>query len=463
MHESLEHLLRATDVPNPERADLLWADYRAGGPGAEAAFTTLLAWYGLAVYRRIWGFVRSDAAEDVFQDVLAKLHRERRKLATFEHALRWLRTVAVRECVDAHRRTARRKAREHRASRAEDDATTGHGEHQELQEVLAVALAKLSPVHREAVALVFFEGMDRQCAARVMGINRDTLAKRLGEALDRLRGLVPVPAAVAVGTVAGIEAALAARPRAPSAARLDTLTKGAWANAVAAGPRPGKVVVMLLGLAGVGGVTAAAWPGPAEEPAPTTCPTLAVAPDPPPAPVESVSDRNLRIFRAEVQPRQEAALKGLLLGAGGTVVLRSAEAHDVRVTCVYELRHAGRTGWVSAIRFEQNTWAALPSRPRPDPHTAVYFDLFNQGEWRWIDPHRPIILWRNPLTGVELVARVPVLHEAMAALDRLPQDDRTEAEIRAHAARMPRPRSSAPGTSAATGAVPPNSAWPTGW
>ena len=85
MRESLEQLLRAADVPSPERAEVLWAEYRTGGPGAEAAFNTLLAWYGLVIYRRIWGFVRSDAAEDVFQDVLAKLHRRRQKLATFEH------------------------------------------------------------------------------------------------------------------------------------------------------------------------------------------------------------------------------------------------------------------------------------------------------------------------------------------------------------------------------------------
>ena|SRR5947209_6591559 len=125
MRESLTRLLRAADVPSPERAETLWAEYRSGGPGAEAAFTTLLAWYGLGVYRRIWGFVRSDAAEDVFQDVLAKLHRERRRLGTFEHALRWMRVAAVRRCVDAHRRAARRRTRERGTTRPEGGASAG--------------------------------------------------------------------------------------------------------------------------------------------------------------------------------------------------------------------------------------------------------------------------------------------------------------------------------------------------
>lgn len=33
MRESLEQLLRAADVPSPEWAEALWAEYRSGGPG----------------------------------------------------------------------------------------------------------------------------------------------------------------------------------------------------------------------------------------------------------------------------------------------------------------------------------------------------------------------------------------------------------------------------------------------
>ena len=64
MRKIVERFLRSAEVPNPERAEELWAEYRDGGPGANKAFATLLAWYGNAVYRRIWGFVRSDAAEE---------------------------------------------------------------------------------------------------------------------------------------------------------------------------------------------------------------------------------------------------------------------------------------------------------------------------------------------------------------------------------------------------------------
>src|SRR5262249_61976181 len=122
MRDELERLLRAADVPNPERAQLLWEEYRTGADSpdatkkqaADGAFATLLAWYGGAIYRHIWGFIRSHAAEDVFQDVLRKLHEQRHnpKLARFnDGVLPWLRTGAIRECVRTYRRAARPRAR----------------------------------------------------------------------------------------------------------------------------------------------------------------------------------------------------------------------------------------------------------------------------------------------------------------------------------------------------------------
>ncbi len=154
MRDILEQLLRATGVPNPERAEQLWAEYRAGGAEANTAFATLIGWYGGAIYCRIWGFVRSDAADDVFQEVLVRLHRERARLATFAHALRWLHTVASSRCVDAHRRESRRTA--HELVKAISVESSVPPETQlEFQEALRVGLSKLSPEEREAVALVF--------------------------------------------------------------------------------------------------------------------------------------------------------------------------------------------------------------------------------------------------------------------------------------------------------------------
>jgi RNA polymerase sigma factor (sigma-70 family) len=179
MKDLLEKLLRARQRPAPECVERRWDEYRNGADStdparkaaADAAFATLLAWFGGSLYRHIWGFVRTDAADDVFQDVLQKLHVQRLnpRLASFDdNVLPWLRTVAIRQCIDAHRRRVRRQEREFRTAKS-SNAASGGEETIDLQELLAVALAKLPVDYQKAVALHYFEGLDRQDAAKALG------------------------------------------------------------------------------------------------------------------------------------------------------------------------------------------------------------------------------------------------------------------------------------------------------
>lgn len=441
MRDALEMLLQKAGVPNPERAELLWAEYRTGGSGATRAFNTLLAWYGLAIYRRIWGFVRSDAAEDVFQDVLASLHQQRQKLATFEDALRWLRTVAIRKCVDAHRRTARRKKRE--AKRAiSPDAETPTEQRIELQDVIAMGLSKLPSRQREAIALVYFEEVDLQEAAVVLGVHRDTLAKYLADALERLRGLVPVPVILATGGTLGVQRALAAKPLPLALVRMGELAKNAWVKGVTPAWSILKIATAVaLGLAATGGLAAAGW-GMIRDREQALAPVVRADPaikDPTPvvqaapAPMESVPDRNLRIYRAEVLPKQLAALRGLVIG-DGEVELESVEAYEIRVHCVFKLLHKSDNlpGWISRIELEHTTCGLDPGVR----WTEVRFDMFGKGAFKPIGIPNPIILWRNPVTRKEIVLKSAGLEAAVAAFDRLPHDDRSEDELRASRAML---------------------------
>jgi RNA polymerase sigma factor (sigma-70 family) len=268
MREILEHLLQSVDVPNSERAQLHWDEYRSGAASpdpavkaaADAAFATLLAWYGGGLYRHIWGFIRTDAAEDVFQDVLRKLHEKRQssRLADFHaNVLPWLRTVAIRECVDAHRRAARRRSREEKAARPENEPRSEN--RNELQEVLAVALARLTPAEQQAIALHYFEGLDKQATAAILGVHRDTVADRLHRALARLKKLVPTPVGILVGGSLTGPAALTARPPSLNSVRLSELIIGAFAKSSSVGWSKGRIAfAMLMGL-GMSGTSVAAW------------------------------------------------------------------------------------------------------------------------------------------------------------------------------------------------------------
>jgi DNA-directed RNA polymerase specialized sigma24 family protein len=405
MRRGIEHLLRTADSPDPERAELLWAEYRTGGSGREGAFATLLAWYGGPLYRRIWGFVRSDAADDVFQTVVAELHHHRDRLPTFADALRWLQATADRRAADAHRRAVRRRHREARAAL-------------ELQQALAVALARLPEELRRVIALHYFEGLDKQTAAATLGIHRDTFVKRLAEALERLRKLLPV-AVVLAGPTERLEAALESGAPLLSAERLSELA----ATAAAASTRLGKWVAALVALAACG-LAVASWtsaPPSASEP---VARVTAAAVE-----LETVPERNLRHFRAEVLPRQLTALAGLVPDGGG-VELESVETFDSRIDCVYRLRlRPGGSGPGSAFRLRFLGDAASPG-------VRVFLDLGDDRRYRPINPDQPLILGRNPLTGATLAVRSAPLEAAITAFTGFPNDDLARAEEADHLRRL---------------------------
>lgn len=425
MREILEQLLQAVDVPNPERAQLRWEEYRAVAAAADAeakrradaAFAALLAWYGGSIYRHIWGFIRSDAAEDVFQEVLRKLHEKRRseRLADFHaQVLPWLRKVAIRECIDAHRRARRRRVREARAARPENggrsDATA------ELQEVLSVALAQLPHEEREAVALHFFEGLDKQDAAATLGIDRDTVAARLNRALAHLQKLIPAPTGILVGGALAVPTALTARPPALSAARLGELVAAAWAKAAPSGWPLAKVAAVAAAIVLGSGLAVGGWAlslGPT--PHPETSPPPAVTRQVP----ESFGQKHRRLAHDDVVPKLLEALRGLAYG-NGEVALDTLDQYDTRldITIVFKHRDEKRPGWVSRARFVHD----LDSK-----RTLVWLDEDGKGRYRPVDKVKTIVLAENPITGARLTTTFPPLTRSLEILASLPADERTAA------------------------------------
>ncbi|MBX9584931.1 MAG: RNA polymerase sigma factor [Gemmataceae bacterium] len=416
MGDDLEALLRAAGIPDAGRAEALWAEYRSGGPGADAAFHTLLAWYGLALYRRVWGFVRSDAADDVFQDVLAKLHRNRARLATWADAHRWLRTVAVREAVSSHRRDRRRQAREARRAVRPDDADTGDTTVQAvMQAELRAALAKLPEADRQVVALLYFEGLTATDAARVLGKNRDTVAAWQARALGRLRKLMPA-AGVTVGGSAGVEGVLAAgRPFVP-AARLGELARSALTR-VLPGPSLGTAAAVLVAGLTLGGAGLAGWAAmPAPEPASAQVPS----PKGEPTPVverETLQAQNLRILHAEVLPKLTAGV-AKLVGTEPVVTHTRAEGSDVYVHL--EGRHP---------------LPGYKDRPRAQMRFCVLsrtltnrLDLSGTGDWKMADADNVRVTVEA--FGRKLSADVSIRQLGLrVAFDALPADPRAAAEF----------------------------------
>jgi len=171
-----------TDVSDIELVDL------AGG-GDAAALEALFERHYLMVYRMAyrWSGVKEDAediAQETFVKLVRKLHTFRRK-SSFKT---WLYRIAANPARDFGRRHARRRSREE----PYDDRRSGHNPGIRPVDGLTTArlretLKGLSTGQREAVLLVFGEGLSHREASLVLGCREVTISWRIFQARKKLR------------------------------------------------------------------------------------------------------------------------------------------------------------------------------------------------------------------------------------------------------------------------------------
>ncbi len=141
--------------------------------------------------RGLWGYVLRltggdrARAEDVVQETLIRAWRHPEVLTRPPGAVRsWLFTVARRLVIDQWRAG--------REISTDEPPETGAGPDTWTDEVLdgwivADALARLTPEHRQVVVLCYFRGLSVAEAARILGIPDGTVKSRTHYALRALR------------------------------------------------------------------------------------------------------------------------------------------------------------------------------------------------------------------------------------------------------------------------------------
>lgn len=150
--------------------------------------------------------VRRDEIEDVvsivFYKAYANLHRYRP-----DHPFStWLYRLAANAVVDHLRRRTRREAGRVEMPESVADGAAGpaaDAEDRERAAAVRSALAQLSRPYREALELVYFEGLTVEQAARVLGVPTGTLKTRLMRGRDGMRRQLR---AVLEGGVGGCDA-----------------------------------------------------------------------------------------------------------------------------------------------------------------------------------------------------------------------------------------------------------------
>jgi len=171
-----------------------------------AAFETLVHRYEHELFGYLCRYLHDrDLAADVFQATFLQVHRKAHRFEAGRPFRPWLYAVATHQAIDARRRNRRHwmasldapdSARDGRhadpAARPEP-AGSDRLSAVESCDRLRDALGRLSEPQREAVSLVYFEGVKYREAARVLHVPVGTVKSRLHSALAKLGAVLKSP------------------------------------------------------------------------------------------------------------------------------------------------------------------------------------------------------------------------------------------------------------------------------
>ncbi len=193
--DSPERLARQTD-------EELLLQYRLHAN--RRAFEELVHRYERELYSYLRRYL-TDAtlAEDVFQATFLQLHLKADQFEEGRKVRPWLYTIATNQAIDAQRRNRRHKMvsldRRGQQDPARDDVgslvelltskepgAASNLEGEERREWIRQAIAELPDALREAVLLVYYQGMKYREAADVLGIPVGTVKSRMHAAILKL-------------------------------------------------------------------------------------------------------------------------------------------------------------------------------------------------------------------------------------------------------------------------------------
>ncbi|BAS29015.1 RNA polymerase sigma factor [Limnochorda pilosa] len=166
--------------------------------GELGALEALVRRHHRRVYALAYRLVHDrQAAEDLTQETFFRVIRARHRYRHPEPFRPWLYAIATNLCRDYHKRAYHQREIPRDLDPAEV-AETGAGpgevaEQRAERRHMLQALRRLSPKHREVLALHFYEELTLQEIARICGIPLGTVKSRLSWALRRLREILVIP------------------------------------------------------------------------------------------------------------------------------------------------------------------------------------------------------------------------------------------------------------------------------
>ena len=133
-------------------------------------------------------------AEDILQEVMLRLHRHADEIRHVDSVSGWIHTISRNAITDYYRAAARREVpvdnpiHTDEPDAAVDDPASGL-RRGELTACVEPLLARLSPVHREALQLTDLDGLTPAEAGAQLGLSTSGMKSRVQRARDQLRDL----------------------------------------------------------------------------------------------------------------------------------------------------------------------------------------------------------------------------------------------------------------------------------
>src|SRR5215468_640645 len=158
--------------------------YRAAIHGDREAFEMIIRKHSRPLFAIAYGILqRHEEAEDVVQDSLIKAWKTRWRVRDPEKFPVWLATIARHKAHDVFRKRRTVPLPEQVAETIEPEPANTNA----LDQRLHSALATLPELHRAALTLRYFEGMDYRTIENTLGLTNGALRGILGRALASMR------------------------------------------------------------------------------------------------------------------------------------------------------------------------------------------------------------------------------------------------------------------------------------
>ena len=166
---------------------------RSMADGDKRALKLLFLRHHARVHCFVLGLISNEStAEEVVNEVFLEAWRHAREFKGRSQVATWLMAIARFKAITARRRRSESQLDARTAAAIEDlsDSPSTSMDKRQRSDILQRCLAKLPPIHREVINLIYYQGKKIEEVAQFTGAPVSTIKTRMHYARNRMAGLL---------------------------------------------------------------------------------------------------------------------------------------------------------------------------------------------------------------------------------------------------------------------------------